>query len=67
MNWLKAVAAGLIAGVIMFIVLMVGTNQGFAPFKAFRLSVMICTIATRKPICPTCGFPPRVYQWQRLH
>jgi len=44
MNWLKAVAAGLIAGVIMFIVLMVGTNQGFAPFNLPPSTALITDI-----------------------
>jgi hypothetical protein len=57
MNWLKAVAAGLIAGVIMFIVLMVGTNQGFASFNlppsaAFFVSLDI----PPQPLAPILHF-----------
>lgn len=57
MNWLKAIVAGLIAGLIMFIVLMVGTNQGIAPFNlppsaAFLVSLDI----PPKPLAPILHF-----------
>jgi uncharacterized membrane protein YjjP (DUF1212 family) len=57
MKWLKAIIAGLIGGVIMFIVLMLGTNQGFAPFNippsaAFLVSLGI----SPNPLAPILHF-----------
>lgn len=33
MKWLKAIIAGLLAGLVMFIILAIGTNTGIAPFN----------------------------------
>jgi len=57
MNLVKAIVAGLVAGLIMFIVLMLGTNQGIAPFNIPPSAAFLVSLGIPpKPLAPILHF-----------
>ncbi|MFB6275724.1 MAG: DUF6789 family protein [Halothece sp.] len=57
MNLVKAIVAGLVGGLIMFIVLMLGTNQGIAPFNIPPSAAFLVSLGIPpKPLAPILHF-----------
>jgi len=57
MNLLKAIVSGLLAGLIMFLVIMMGTNQGMAPFNVPPSAAFLVSLGIPpKPLAPILHF-----------